>query len=190
MTRGARLTAMIVSGVAFAMLGAAFGSKPLYDTFCRVTGFGGTTRVATRAPTAVLDRVVHVRLDTNVANDTPLDFKSVDHLFDIRVGETGMAFFEVHNRSDREVTAMASYNVTPHKAGPFFNKLECFCFEERVFAPGETVRLPVIFYIASEMDDDQQLDDVTEITLSYTFYDTHKGAENKTARLEDAVTAH
>lgn len=190
MTRNERMTSFVVVGVAFFMLGLAFASKPLYDAFCRVTGYGGTTQIADSRPKAVLDRTVRVRLDSNVGRDTGLNFRSATNVMEIRLGETGMAFFEVENTTDQPIIAMAGYNVAPHKTGPFFNKLECFCFEERVFNAGETARLPVIFYIDPAMDEDQLLDDVTEITLSYTFYDTHKQGKNQTARLEAAVLPH
>lgn len=184
-----KLTAFIIAAMALGMLGVSFASKPLYDAFCRVTGFGGTTQVASAAPTQVLDRGVKVRLDSNIGQGTPLKFKAIDRLFDIRLGETGIAFFEVENPTDKSVRAIASYNVAPHKAGPYFNKLECFCFEERVFEPGEVSRLPVIFYIDPAMDEKRQLKDITEITLSYTFYDTQKDNENQIAQLEQAVIA-
>ncbi len=187
MNSRARLTTGILAGMAFVMLGIAFASKPLYDAFCRVTGYGGTTQIAKERSKEVLERQVRVRLDTNVGPDTALRFKSATGVMDVRIGETAMAFFEVENTSDAPVTAMASYNVAPHKAGTFFNKLECFCFEERVFAPGESARLPVIFFVDSALDEDRLLDDVTDITLSYTFYDTHKPGKNQTARLEAAV---
>lgn len=190
MTGRARLTLLIAAMAAIGMLGAAFASKPLYDAFCKVTGFGGTTQVAQARPDVVLDREVVLRLDTNTGPSTSLTFKSVDHRLPIRLGETGMAFFEVTNESDKPVRAIASYNVAPHKAGPYFNKLACFCFEERVFEAGVTERLPVIFYIDPEMDGERQLDDVTEITLSYTFYDMEREGDNKRAQQEGAFLSH
>lgn len=161
------------------MLGLSFASKPIYDTFCRVTGFGGTTRVAEAAPTAVLDRTVEVRFDANVSG-APIKFRPLERTHPIRLGEHGLAFYEATNTSDKPVSVIASYNVTPHKAGPYFNKLECFCFEERIIGPGETKTLPVVFFVSPDMADKRLLDDVTSITLSYTFFDTERwqGATN------------
>ncbi len=153
------------------MLGLAFASKPLYDTFCRVTGFGGTTQIAQAAPGAVLDREVSVRFDANV-NAAPILFKSLKTEMPIRLGEHGLAFYEVTNPTDRDVSVIASYNVTPHKAGRFFNKIECFCFEERVVKAGETKKLPVVFFIDPSLDEERSQNDVRTITLSYTFFET------------------
>ncbi|MEO0465185.1 MAG: cytochrome c oxidase assembly protein [Pseudomonadota bacterium] len=162
-------TAALFVLVPIFMLCLGFAAKPLYDTFCRITGFGGTTRIAEEAPSAVLDRVVDVRFDANTAN-APLLFRPIENSHPIHLGEHGLAFYEATNVSDQPVSVIASYNVTPHKAGPFFNKLECFCFEERLFLPGETKKLPVVFFIAPELDEKRLLDDVRTITLSYTFF--------------------
>ena len=161
------------------MLCVGFAAKPLYDTFCRITGFGGTTRIAEAAPTAVLDRVVDIRFDANTSN-TPLQFRPLETSHPIRLGEHGLAFYEATNVSNQPISVIASYNVTPHKAGPYFNKLECFCFEERVFQPGETKKLPVVFFVAPELDEKRLLNDVRTITLSYTFFPTSEwqGASN------------
>ena len=129
--------AIFATVAAFGMLGLAFASKPLYDTFCRVTGFGGTTQIADKAPERISDREVTVRFDANVAN-APLKFKAAQTNLPVRLGEHTLAFYEVTNISVSDVSVIASYNVTPHKAGRFFNKLECFCFEERIIKAGET----------------------------------------------------
>ncbi len=166
-----RKTALIFGGAAFAMLCLAFASKPLYDTFCRVTGFGGTTQIAEKAPEAVLERTVNVRFDANTA-DTPILFRPLQTQVDIQLGEHGLAFYEVTNASKNDVSVIASYNVTPHKAGLYFNKIECFCFEERIIKAGETKKLPVVFFVDPSMDEERNLDDVRTITLSYTFFQT------------------
>ena len=166
--------ALLASVVVAGMAGLAFASKPLYDTFCRVTGFGGTTRIATEAPRAVLDRSVTVRFDANV-NNAPLLFRPLETKHDVALGEHGLAFYEVTNTSTEPVSVMAGYNVTPHTAGRYFNKLECFCFEERIIEAGETKTLPVVFFIAPEMDEDALMDPVSTITLSYTFYQASDG---------------
>ncbi|MFC6197207.1 cytochrome c oxidase assembly protein [Ponticaulis profundi] len=155
--------------IAVGMLGLAFASKPLYDTFCRVTGFGGTTREATERPDKVLDREINVRFDANVT-DVPFQFRPVERMVTTKVGESNLVLYELTNTSDKPVKAIASYNVAPFKTGPYFTKLECFCFTEQEFAPGETVKLPVIFFVNPLIDEERQLDDVQTITLSYTFY--------------------
>lgn len=174
-------TALLFVGLPLFMLGLSFASKPIYDTFCRVTGFGGTTRVATEAPDAILARTVDVRFDANV-NGAPLKFRPLERQHDIRLGEHGLAFYEVTNTSTEPVSVIASYNVTPHKAGPYFSKLECFCFEERIIPAGETKTLPVVFFIDPAMDQKRLMEDVRTITLSYTFFRTSDwaGASNDT----------
>ena len=176
--------AIFAAAGAFGMLGLAFASKPLYDAFCRVTGYGGTTQIAEAAPTAVLDREVTVRFDANTAG-TPVLFRSLQTKMPARLGEHGLAFYEVTNPSDQDVSLIASYNVTPHKSGRFFNKIECFCFEERIIKAGETKKLPVIFFIDPSIEEEPGTDDVRTITLSYTFFNTDefKGAA-KTASLD------
>ena len=169
--------ALVASAGALAMLGLAFASKPLYDTFCRVTGFGGTTQIADAAPDRVSEREITVRFDANVAN-APLKFKATQSNLPVQIGAHSLAFYEVTNTSVSDVSVIASYNVTPHKAGRFFNKLECFCFEERIIKAGETKKLPVIFFIDPALEDERNADDVRTITLSYTFFNTDefKGA--------------
>ncbi len=160
---------------ALAMLGLAFASKPLYDTFCRVTGFGGTTQVAESAASRVLDRTVSVSFDANV-NSAPLEFRPSQRAIEVKLGQNALAYYEVTNTSDHPVQAIASYNVTPYKSGLYFNKLECFCFDVQTYMPGETVTLPVIFFVDPRMDDVERLDDIQNITLSYTFFEADSEA--------------
>lgn len=169
------------------MLGLAFASKPLYDTFCKVTGFGGTTRIAEAAPSAVLEREIEIRFDANVSN-APLKFRPTEVSHSVPMGAHGLATYEVENTSTRDISVMAGYNVTPHTAGRYFNKLECFCFEERIIKAGEKKTLPVVFFVSPEMNDDKLMDNVSTITLSYTFYQTDdfEGA-TKTAVLDPAI---
>ena len=169
MKQNMRLSLLISSGAGLAMLGLALSAPVLYRTFCQVTGYGGTVRIASQAPDSVLDRTVTMRFDTNVSG-VPLIFRPLQQLQDVRLGEHGLAFFEVTNTSTQPVTAIASYNVTPHKTGQYFNKLECFCFDEQIFPAGETKRLPVVFFISPDMADDRNENDVRTITLSYTFF--------------------
>lgn len=152
------------------MLGAAYGAVPLYQLFCQVTGYGGTTQIATQAADKVLDRTVKIRFDANVAPEVPWTFVPEKREIDIKLGENGLAFYKVTNTSNQPVTAVATYNVTPHKVGPYFQKLECFCFQDRTLQPGETMELPVIFYVDPSLAEAPNVDDVTAITLSYTFF--------------------
>ncbi|KCZ93880.1 cytochrome c oxidase assembly protein [Hyphomonas johnsonii] len=164
----------IAAGAATAflgMLGLAFMSEPLYKSFCAVTGFGGTTRIATRAPSEILDQEITVRFDANVA-DTALVFRPLQQTQAVKVGQHGLAFFEVENPTKKPIRVIASYNVTPHFAGRYFYKLECFCFEERVIAPGESKKLPVVYFISPEIIDDRVASQLETITLSYTFFDS------------------
>lgn len=165
----ARRTALSVVALITAMGALGFAAAPLYDVFCRVTGFGGTTQRADAPIGEPIDRLIRVRFDTN-ANKSGLVFKALQYEQEMRVGETGLAFFEATNPSDEPVVAVATFNVTPHKAGPYFLKLECFCYDETVFAPGETRSLPVAYSINTAIDDDRLLDEIREVTLSYTYF--------------------
>jgi cytochrome c oxidase assembly protein subunit 11 len=179
-----RITALVLSGVAVGMVGLSYAAEPLYKAFCAVTGFGGTTQVATERPKEVLDRVVRVYFDANIESGAPLQFKPSQPYVDVRIGETMMTYFELTNTSDEPVRAMASKNVVPHKAGVYFEKLECFCFEEHTYAPGKSVKLPVVFFVSPEMARNPNMADVQGITLSYTYY--RAIGPEASARLEDA----
>jgi len=145
-------------------------SVPLYRIFCQATGFGGTTRVASGGPATILDRQVTVRFDTNVTGGLPWDFDASQLSETVRVGEVGLAFFTATNHSDRPESAVATFNVTPGEVGRYFNKIQCFCFSEQTLQPGETAQMPVYYYVDPSMDQVANLDDVTTITLSYTFF--------------------
>ena len=153
------------------MGGLAWASVPFYDWFCRVTGFGGTTGISTVAPDDVLEQTIKVRFDASLHSDMDWDFKPEVHEMEMRIGETGLAFYEAHNPTDRPIAGQASYNVTPYQAGYFFNKIDCFCFEEQVLQLGETVMMPVSFYVDPEIVTDRDAKYVHTITLSYTFYE-------------------
>jgi cytochrome c oxidase assembly protein subunit 11 len=180
----AKLTTFIISGLAVGMLGLSFAAEPLYSTFCRLTGFGGTTQVAVEAPKTILDRVVRVAFDANVGPGVPMTFRAAQPFVDIKVGEKMMVFYEVTNTSAEPIRAMASYNVIPDKVGLYFKKIECFCFKEQTYEPGKTVKLPVVFFVDPDMAKDWQADDVKGITLSYTYY--RASGPQASARLEDA----
>jgi cytochrome c oxidase assembly protein subunit 11 len=156
--------------VPIAMVGASYASVPLYQLFCQVTGYGGTTQIATKAASQVLERTVKVRFDANIAPGVPWTFTPEKPEVELGLGENGLAFYKVKNTSDQAVTAVATYNVTPHKVGPYFQKLECFCFQDRTLQPGEEMELPVIFYVDPALATDKNVKEVTEVTLSYTFF--------------------
>lgn len=167
--RSTRLTALICGGIVLTMTGAAFAAVPLYQLFCQVTGFNGTVMRADAAPTESLDRMVSVRFDTNVRN-LPMTFRAEQVSQRVRIGETGVAYFDVTNTSDKPIMARASYNVVPEQTGPYFQKLQCFCFDDQTIAAGETRQFPVQYFVAPEMAENAEVDGVQEITLSYTFY--------------------
>jgi cytochrome c oxidase assembly protein subunit 11 len=168
-SRSAKVIALVCAGVVLAMTGAAFAAVPLYKMFCQVTGFNGTVMKADAAPTEALDRMVTVRFDTNVRG-LPMTFRAEQVSQRVRIGETGLAYFDVTNTSDQPILARASYNVVPEQTGPYFQKLQCFCFDDQTIAGGETKRFPVQYFVAPEMASDDEVDGVNEITLSYTFY--------------------
>ncbi|MEG1453218.1 cytochrome c oxidase assembly protein [Brevundimonas sp.] len=161
---------LCVFGV-MAMVGAAFAAVPLYRLFCQVTGFGGTVMLAEKAPDEVLDQTVMIHFDTNVRN-LPMTFEAEQVSQRVRIGETGMAYFKVKNTSNETLHATAAYNVVPLKAGPYFQKLQCFCFEGQEIAPGAEMIFPIQYFVAPELATDREGRGVKEITLSYTFYPT------------------
>lgn len=163
--------ALVCGVVVMAMTGAAFAAVPLYRVFCEVTGFDGTVRKAEAAPDEVLDRTVLIRFDTNV-RDLPMTFRAEQVSQRVRIGETGIAYFDVTNTSDQPIHATAAYNVVPEYAGPYFQKLQCFCFDSQTIEPGETRQFPVQYFVAPEIATDRESRGVSEITLSYTFFPT------------------
>ena len=169
---GHRRTLIPLIGVVAGMGAMGWAAVPLYDLFCRVTGYGGTTQVATDASDVILDRTVTVRFDASTGRNMPWTFKPVQTSMDIRIGETGLAFYEAHNPTDRPVAGTASFNVTPLSIGSYFAKIDCFCFVEQVLQPGETVTMPVTFYVDPEIVDDPESAGTHTITLSYTFFET------------------
>lgn len=162
--------ATICASIIVSMVGMAYAAVPLYDLFCRVTGYGGTTQIAQYDAGQILDREITVRFDASRAHDMPWEFEALQTSMKVRVGETALAFYRATNTSDVPVTGMANYNVTPFKMGPYFSKLECFCFFEQTLQPGESMDMPVIFFVDPEMAEQNNLDDVTTMTLSYTFW--------------------
>ena len=172
LSRNARVVSRLVTLVV--VMGAlAWAAVPLYDWFCRVTGYGGQTQVASGgAAPKILDRTIKVRFDAGTARGMPWKFRPEVRVVELRIGETGLAFYEAHNPTDRPVAGTASYNVAPFSAGAHFVKIDCFCFEMQVLQPGQTVKMPVTFYVDPEIVEDQEAKHVRTITLSYTFHET------------------
>ncbi|MAZ72806.1 MAG: cytochrome c oxidase assembly protein [Flavobacteriaceae bacterium] len=173
--KNARVAAFAAIG-AVAMVGAAYASVPLYNLFCQVTGYGGTTTVAMGEAGAILDREITVQFDANTNRDLPWDFEPLQRSMTVRVGESALAYYRATNTSDRPVTGVATYNVAPFKAASYFSKLECFCFTEQTLQPGESIDMPVLFFVDPLIDEERRMDDVTTMTLSYTFFETEGDA--------------
>lgn len=152
------------------MFGVAYAAVPLYDMFCRLTGFGGVTMVADRPADRIIDHPMQVRFDANVAAGLPWRFEADVTAQDLKAGETHTMTYRVTNMSDRETTAMATYNVTPLSTGRFFNKLQCFCFTEQTLAPHETREFTVVYFVDPAIAEDRETRSIQSITLSYTFF--------------------
>ncbi len=167
-----RRTAFMLAGVAAVMLSLSFAAVPFYNWFCRVTGFAGTTSVAEKPSEIVLDQTVKVRFDASVEAGMPWKFKPEVTEMTVKIGETGLAFYEAYNPTSRPIGGTASYNVTPDSAGGYFTKIACFCFNEQILRPGERVMMPVTFFVDPEIVKDPEGKYVHEITLSYTFHET------------------
>ncbi len=171
MNANTRLAARLV-GVVLVMAVLAWVAVPFYSWFCRTTGYGGTTNVAERGSDIILDETITVRFDANVAPGMSWEFHPVQNEMTLRIGETGLAFYEAYNPTDRVIAGTASYNVSPDIVGYYFDKIACFCFSEQVLQPGERVEMPVSFYVDPAMVDDRDAGRIRYITLSYTFYET------------------
>jgi cytochrome c oxidase assembly protein subunit 11 len=177
-------TALICVGVAFGMLGASFAAVPLYDLFCKVTGFGGTPMVGTAGAGKILDREMAVRFDANVAPGLGWKFEAESPEIKVKVGATQTVFYKVTNRSDRTVTGIATYNIAPDKGAAYFVKIQCFCFTEQTLRPGEASDSAVVFYVDPAMTQDPNLNGLRTITLSYTYFPAKAGKS-----LADAATS-
>ena len=171
MTSKKNLTPILLAGVFVLMLGLSYAAVPLYDLFCRVTGFGGTTQVSKEAPKIVLDKVVSVRFDTNV-NNLPWDFKAKSNVMDVKVGQVNKIEFEVENYGDETTYGVASFNVSPSSFGKYYSKLGCFCFEKQELKPGEKATYVMTFYLDPELVNDPCTSKLEDVTMSYTFFST------------------
>lgn len=169
--QGPRRTLAQTVSVVVLMGSLAWASVPLYDLFCRVTGYGGTTNTASTGSDRILDETITVRFDGSLESGMPWTFKPVQREIEIRIGETGLTFYEAHNPTDRPVAGSASYNVAPFEAGSYFVKIDCFCFEEQILQPGETVQMPVSFYVDPDIRSDRDAKHAPRLTLSYTFHE-------------------
>ena len=165
------LTPVLLAGIFFLMLGLSFAAVPLYDIFCRVTGFGGTTQISKQAPAVVLDKIVSVRFDTNV-NNLPWNFKAKTNVMDVKVGQVNKIEFVVENYSNEPSSGVASFNVSPASFGKYYNKLGCFCFEKQELKAGEKATYVMTFYLDPEMVNDATTKNLEDVTMSYTFFST------------------
>jgi cytochrome c oxidase assembly protein subunit 11 len=172
--------AFMAAGLVVSMLGLAYASVPLYRLFCQVTGFGGTTQVADAAPRVATSSDISIRFDGNVSADLGWNFRPKQNTVTVKIGEPAMAYYIATNATSETVTGTAAFNVTPAEAGIFFNKIECFCFTEQTLKPGETVEMPVQFFVDPALLDDPDTRSIREITLSYSFYPV----KNKTAAVQ------
>ncbi len=170
-------TLLILIAVGFGMLTLGMSSSKIYNTFCKITGYGGTTQQAEENLSEVIDRKVTIKFDSNVADNLPWVFKPQQKEMDVQLGQSGLAYYTVKNTGTEPIIGVANFNVTPIKAGPFFVKTDCFCFTEQRVEPGEELPLPVLFFIDPQLDEDKRMDEVKEITLSYTFFESDATAQ-------------
>jgi cytochrome c oxidase assembly protein subunit 11 len=170
MDKNARIAWTLVLVVG-SMLGLAYAAVPLYEAFCKATGFGGTPLVAQEGDRPVINRTVTVRFDTNVDPGLAWRFEPEQRQIKVRLGEEKLVYFRATNVSQRPIVGSANYNVTPERTAGWFNKIQCFCFTEQLLKPGQSVDMPVVFFVDADMAKDRRYDDNRTITLSYTFYE-------------------
>ena len=183
-----RRTAIAAASGAVLMICAAYAAVPLYDLFCRVTGFGGETQVASSESETILDQTIKIKFDASKESGMPWEFKPMQREMELRIGESGLAFYEAYNPTDHVVAGTASYNVAPFAAGGYFVKIACFCFTEQVLQPGERVEMPVTFYVDPEIVNDPEAKFAKHITLSYTFHEMDLADTDYQAALETEKT--
>ncbi|MDO7629873.1 MAG: cytochrome c oxidase assembly protein [Loktanella sp.] len=186
--QGPQRTLVQLVGVVVVMGALSWASVPFYNWFCKVTGFGGITNTAEAGSDVILDQTITVRFDASIDRDMPWTFKPAQREMTLRIGETGLAFYEAHNPLEVPVAGQAAYNVTPYEAGVFFDKIECFCFTEQVLQPGETVMMPVSFFVDPAIVDDREGQYIHTITLGYTFYQIDLPEEEVQAALVAPTT--
>ena len=164
------LTPLILSGIFVFMLGLSFAAVPLYDLFCRVTGFGGTTQISKEAPKIVLDETINVRLDTNVNSQLDWKFESESNTMEVKPGKVYKIKFNVENLGSEPSSGVASYNVSPSSFGAYFNKIGCFCFEKQTLKAGEKREFILTFFLDPKVVDDNKTKNISDVTLSFTFF--------------------
>ena len=177
-----RTTLIACVGAVVLMVGAAYAAVPLYQMFCKATGYGGTTQVVKSDSSVVIDRKMTIRLDSNVSNGLNWKFRAETPTISVRIGETATVFYHVENHGATDATGVATYNVQPDMAGSYFDKLQCFCFSDLKLKAGEGFDVPVVFYVDPAITKEHDLENLTEITLSYTFFPA-KGAKSPLAEL-------
>ncbi len=191
MKRSNATVAVICVGVFFGMVGLSFAAVPLYELFCQVTGYGGTTQRAEEASDTILDREIIVSFDANVAPGLDWDFKPKQKKVRVKLGQMTEIMYEAKSLAKQVSTGTSTFNVAPFELGGYFNKIDCFCFTEQPLEAGESIDMPVVFFIDPEMDKDESLKNIKEITLSYTFFEMPKNGEEETAAVatpSDAAT--
>ena len=171
MIKNKTLTPILLAGIFVFMLGLSFAAVPLYDAFCRLTGFGGTTQVSKEPPKVVLNKIVSVRFDTNVNNLT-WDFKAKSNVIDVKVGQVNKIEFQVENYGKDTTYGVASFNVSPSSLGKYYSKLGCFCFEKQELKAGEKTTFVMTFYLDPELVNDPTTKNLEDVTMSYTFFST------------------
>lgn len=165
-----RRVVMACSAFVASMIGVSYAAVPLYQLFCQVTGYGGTTQRTEQVSDKILDRKIKVRFDANVASGLPWDFKPVEREVELRIGETVKIAYTARNVSETMTLGQATFNVTPMAAGAYFNKLQCFCFTETELKPGESMEMPVLFFVDPAIVEAAETRNIDAITLSYTFF--------------------
>ena len=190
--RGNARVALMLGGLVCGMVGLSFAAVPLYQIFCQVTGLGGTTQVADALPEQAIDRRITVRFNADIDSGLPWRFQPKEREITLKVGEQGLTFYEAASLAEVPTTGHATFNVTPLKAGQYFNKIHCFCFEEQTLAAGEAVDMGVNFFVDPAIAEDPNLDEVQTITLSYTFFRTpedkarEKAGQDQISKVEQA----
>ena len=164
--------ALSLAGLVAAMVGLSFAAVPLYRLFCQVTSYDGTPRRADKGADHVLDRTITIRFDGNVDPGLPWSFAPVQQTMEVKIGETALAFFKATNNTDAPITGRAIFNVSPEQAGLYFTKIQCFCFTKQTLAAGASAEMPVTFFVDTKIVEDDYAKNISEITLSYTFYRT------------------
>ena len=162
--------ALILTFFALGMLVMSYAAVPLYKLFCQVTGYGGTPQIVENNQNNVISQKISVRFDSSIEKNSVVYFKPEKRTMNVQIGENNLAFFKAINKTDKNISTMSIFNVTPLQAGKYFNKIECFCFEEQILSAAEEVSMPVSFFIDSAIKDDKFISDLKEITLSYTMY--------------------